>query len=83
VLGVYPNPFNEVIHLRFYSADTQTLKIELYNELGQLFTSEEKRVSGGYLNTLDVDLAPATSKGVYFLCVKARGGNTVKVIVKQ
>ncbi|MBN2366027.1 MAG: T9SS type A sorting domain-containing protein [Calditrichaeota bacterium] len=76
----YPNPFNPTTQIEFAVPEPSSVRIELYNPLGQrvrvLF---ENRVSPGRY-TLEVDLKDLPS-GVYFYGIQAENYQSVKRMI--
>ena len=83
IVGVYPNPFSEAIHVRFYASTSEAAVVELFDQLGQLISRSEKQVKGGYLNTIDINYGIPTAKGIYFLRILADDKSHVKLVVQE
>jgi Zn-dependent metalloprotease len=73
---VYPNPNNGVFSVQFTSNSKQKVKLEVYNILGGLVSSEYKSIKVG-LNQIEVDISNQT-KGIYF--VKLTSGESTNVV---
>ncbi len=49
-LYIYPNPFDELINLRFFAETDQNILISIYNEIGQIVYSSSVEVSFGKID---------------------------------
>ena len=83
IVGIYPNPFSDAIHIRFYASTSEVASIELFDQLGKLILRNEKSVKGGYLNTIDINSGIPAAKGIYFLRILANDKSHVKMLVQQ
>lgn len=83
IVGVYPNPFSDAIHIRFYASTSKFVSVELFDQLGELILKNEKPVKGGYLNTIDIDSGIPAAKGIYYLRILANDMSHVKMLLQQ
>lgn len=82
VLGVYPNPFSETINIRFYSATTQNIDVELINSIGQKMGNVSTNISGGYINTISINPNPVLASGIYFIRIVTGEKTFVERVVR-
>ena len=69
--AVWPNPTNGILHIE----GEETLKVELYNLVGQLMISKE--------NTNDIDLS-SLEEGIYFLVINNKNGaKSITKVIKE
>ncbi|UCF65947.1 MAG: T9SS type A sorting domain-containing protein [bacterium] len=66
----YPNPFNPVTHIRYGVPQTASVKIDLFNSLGQKVTElvNEQKSAGYYMVDFD---ASHLASGIYFYRIYA------------
>ncbi len=79
-LIVSPNPANDFIDIQLRGNANATHKIELYDALGRLITSEILNFRNKNQVRCNVSQFPA---GVYFLSVEINGGTLTKKIIKK
>lgn len=72
---VYPNPFTDIIRVEFESGFDQTVKLNLFNKLGQLTRSVQMQVTTGK-QTLTLE-ALNVANGIYFLEIIDEKGNSI------
>ncbi|MFW5768290.1 MAG: T9SS type A sorting domain-containing protein, partial [Bacteroidota bacterium] len=85
-LMVYPNPFTDELLLNVSMQSEQTVRIELYNALGQVLNAKDVVVKEGrhQLDLFDLRLVDAgLGKGVYTIKLFANGMENQFKIVKQ
>jgi subtilisin family serine protease len=82
-LGIYPNPFSEQLHIRFYAVSNSVYKAEMFNTLGKLTYSREFSLRGGVVNTLDINFDSIDKAGVYFLRFSGEGKSFNEIVVKD
>ena len=77
VLGIYPNPFRDVLNLSFTLAEEADVQISLVNIRGErVALLTDRRLEAGYQN-----IQCATSgyaSGLYMLCMQVAGKETVR-----
>jgi hypothetical protein len=78
-ISTYPNPSNGMFHLVYDSESTTAVKLEVYNEVGQLVHKENIQ-SNGFKNTIDLR---AFNKGLYLLKTEQNGVSSTKRILIQ
>ena len=66
-----PNPFIDQIHFEFSSVIAGPIKFSLYDVMGRLVASEEKRATDTILTISDLSLA----EGQYFVKLSAKNYN--------
>lgn len=65
VSGIYPNPANSSTTLMFYSKESRSISLELFDVLGNLVSKRNYQIISGE-NTIEIDLSDINS-GIYFL----------------
>lgn len=78
-VAIYPNPTSSVLNFKFNGAVNSSIKIEVYNILGQLIKAKSTSDSKGFIDIGDL------SSGVYLLKFQTEDGGkitTKKIIVK-
>jgi hypothetical protein len=73
----YPNPFNPSTHIRYQLPEAASVKLEIYNALGQKvreLVKDEQQAAGYYTIAWDGRnaLGGAATSGVYFLKLEAK-----------
>jgi hypothetical protein len=77
-VGIYPNPVNQVLNLRFQDSGI-TKKISIYNTLGQLLYSNQTNNSN-----LEIDVNALSTQGILLIRVDSNGIVSYrKVIINQ
>ena len=71
ITTTYPNPFIDQIHFEFSSVIAGPIKFSLYDVMGRLVASEEKRATDTILTISDLSLA----EGQYFVKLSAKNYN--------
>ncbi len=66
VVAAYPNPFEEVVTVKLNGTEPRKVKATVMNVHGQLIADQLIETSG---NTVTVNTAHVTQKGIYFLHV--------------
>ncbi|MBP6334874.1 MAG: S8 family serine peptidase [Bacteroidia bacterium] len=82
LIGVYPNPFDENIEVKFFSGVSQQLDIEVLDGLGRLVSKQLAEINRGMMNT--VKLAPFSNlqQGIYFMRITTSDNQYLKKIIK-
>jgi endonuclease I len=76
-----PNPSNGNFMLTYISAKGQTVNIRLFDMVGRIVYTEQKRMSTGY-NPVEMNI-PNLSKGVYtFVFTTETGSTTEKLVIE-
>ncbi|MGK0365868.1 MAG: extracellular elastinolytic metalloproteinase [Saprospiraceae bacterium] len=78
-ISVYPNPANDLVHIRMNTAEATDVKITLYSVDGRLLQSQDVNAIG----EMDVQMNVSTiAEGFYFLHVNADGNvYTEKLVI--
>ena len=74
----YPNPFRNDTRVDFSIAESQTVRADVYNIIGQRVLSEELTLSAGYY-TMNLSL-PHLSTGIYFLRFRGKEQQAIKLM---
>ncbi len=77
LVNVYPNPFNDKIDIIYFSLDTQSLKIELFDNKGALVFSENKSIKQNSYNYWSLRNVEKCLAGVYFLKITEGNKNVI------
>ena len=83
-LGPYPNPVRETASFDLTARQSQNVKVEVYNTLGERVYRDQREVRAQDPTFLSIDVSQWAS-GVYFLRLRGRTsiGQTKKMIVVQ
>ena len=68
-LNIYPNPANEKINLDFVTKEDKEVKIEIYNAIGQKFTTQAYQNLNFGKNHIETDVT-ALKTGIYWISVQ-------------
>ncbi|MDC0231331.1 T9SS type A sorting domain-containing protein [Aureispira] len=79
---VYPNPFDQVINIRFESSKTDNLHVLIFNSIGQQVFESLYLINKG-LNNLDLNLKAELPKGAYIMRVRADNHSVYRKIIKH
>ncbi len=77
----FPNPFNPSTSIRYYLPQESTVKLRIYNLLGQeiaILVNGEKMPSGNHVTTFEASRLPT---GIYFYVLEAGSFRDVKKMV--
>ena len=83
ILGVYPNPFIDEMHVRFYSSVFEDLQINVFNSIGQIVYTNTVSVRGGFVSTIDINFDNNNKNGIYFLKIISPEKSFEKVVLKM
>lgn len=82
LLSVFPNPFQQSFEISYYSSLTQTIQLEVINELGQNLMNSSAEVIGGKANTITFPSLSSLQNGVYFVRVVSKSKSFLRKVVK-
>lgn len=79
---VGPNPFSNEVFVNFYSADTQSLKINIVDCMGKLIFEKNYFANQNSYNQYMIPIAANISNGIYLLSISNKEGiiKTKKII---
>ena len=77
LISIYPNPTIENTTITMYTKDVMDITLTVYNDIGELMRTEEKRLKEG-MNQWTIS-TETWAKGVYYFILK----NDLKPITKQ
>lgn len=81
LIDVFPNPFTEKIKMILSAKAASIAQIELIDNTGRVYLSEQKVLNAGF-NYIFIDQLGKLSRGMYLLKIKVNGENFIKEIVK-
>ncbi|MBI5326332.1 MAG: T9SS type A sorting domain-containing protein [Ignavibacteriae bacterium] len=82
-LEIFPNPVDETSFIRFYLNESENVKINVYDVLGNLFSTiyNDRLDKGGHLILLNPNQKlNDLSNGIYIVKVELNSGNIIKLI---
>jgi alkaline phosphatase D len=83
IIGAYPNPVEDKVFIQFFIKDSQKIKLQLTNNLGQVVFTKTFVSKCSDLNYYELDLSGYTS-GNYFATISTESGLTkTKQIIKK
>jgi hypothetical protein len=66
-VSIHPNPFREVLNIQYNGPDREPVKVELFNNLGQLVLTRDHQPGSGQSN-ITIDLRGSSlESGIYFI----------------
>ena len=80
---VYPNPFTDVLSLRFQSTETGDHHITIYNLQGKRMMAKTQYIDAGVLTDMQFDQLDTYPSGLYIVLVEKDGKTTSKKVVKM
>lgn len=80
-LTLYPNPVTDQLQIQFEAGDITKLQVRVYNNVGQLISSDVKVLTGG-TSIFEVPFN-GMPNGIYLIQLSADGKSVTKRIVKQ
>ncbi|MFH2141809.1 MAG: S8 family serine peptidase [Bacteroidota bacterium] len=79
----YPNPFNNEICVEFYSVDSQSVTIEIYDLLGKLVLGNNYKLNMTSYNRIRITDLNSLAPGSYFAKIITKNKTYQEQIVKQ
>jgi hypothetical protein len=83
LINIFPNPTTNFLNIEFYSVDTKSLDISIYNLQGQKLFNKVLPVTRTSYNTLTISDIKNFSKGYYILNIKTPNNSYSRPFVKQ
>lgn len=83
LISVFPNPTTNFLNIEFYSVNTKSLDISIYNLQGQKMFNKILPVTRTSYNTLKINDIMNFSKGYYILNIKTPNNSYSRPFVKQ
>ncbi|MCC6691312.1 MAG: S8 family serine peptidase [Bacteroidia bacterium] len=83
VLATYPNPFDNIIHLTFYSSQVQSITFCMFDMCGRLVSENNMRVNTNSLNYFTINDIEQLAKGMYVLRVSSTYNNFYYKLIKN
>lgn len=80
---VFPNPTLNDLKITFYSRDTQTTKLEVYDITGKLILTDEQFVAANSYNTITIDKFNSLQNGIYVVKFRTREKEYISQIVRE
>jgi hypothetical protein len=79
-IAAYPNPFEEVVTVKLNGVEARKVNVTLTNSLGKVILEQQEETAG---NTITVNTAGITIKGVYMLHVVDNGEKHTFKLMKR
>ncbi len=80
IINVYPNPFNSQTILQINNSDNETLKLSIYNSMGEQLVGFNKEFNSQNMISHKLSLSNYPS-GIYFLHVTGKNKHKAKKII--
>ena len=80
---VAPNPFSDIIKVRFYSTDTQNIELKVFDLVGHLIIQKSIWCAGKTYMNHDLNMPTDLRQGVYFLELTSKQTRAVTKLVKE
>lgn len=81
--NVYPNPFNDELHVDFFIPDDTKMRIELCDAVGRTIKLVEEKEYVAGSGSIKISLGENLGSGIYFLKVTSDKGVFAKKIVRM
>ncbi len=82
LVGIYPNPFNDILEIKFFSAASQKLEIEVMDGIGKIVMQKTEAITKGMMNSITLSSLSHVQQGMYFVLVKANDNRYLRKVVK-
>ena len=82
LLGIYPNPYHDEISLKFFSAVSHSLDIEIYDALGRLVMNSFNEINRGAINNITLSGLSDARQGMYFVLVRTKEKSFLRKAIK-
>ena len=80
-LNIFPNPFNEVVNIIFYSGSAKNVTLTFHDATGRIIKEEKYYINDGY-NEIIIDKLYNLSSGLYFLGIKSESSFVTRKLIK-
>lgn len=81
-LRVYPVPTNDNVNIAFFSPDSQTIQIRIFDLSGKIVFSRQEYITAHSFNKLTFPEVSNLSKGAYVITIHSSRGITSKRMIK-
>lgn len=82
LLGIYPNPFNEKFEIKFFSAISQKLEIEIFDAIGKVVYRKTTEVNRGMINDISLLSLSNIQQGIYFVLINSSEKSFLRKVIK-
>ena len=83
LLSIYPNPFSNNFNIRFYSVDSQDIKIEIFNLVGEKIFNNSFKCNAFSINDINIVSSNNISQGIYFLKISSNSKVYQQKLIKN
>ncbi|HBF88109.1 MAG TPA: peptidase S8 [Bacteroidales bacterium] len=83
LVSIFPNPFNNDFVIDFYSADSQTVFVQIFDMLGKLKFQKEIDLNITSYNRIKFDDADSLESGIYYIKFTSSTNSFIKKIIKK
>jgi len=83
LLSIYPNPFSSNFNVRFYSVDSQDIKIEIFNLVGEKIFNNSFKCNAYSINDINIISSNNISQGIYFLKISSNSKVYQQKLIKN
>jgi subtilisin family serine protease len=82
IVNVFPNPFNNILYILFYSNDTQSVDIDIFNITGEKVYSESGIHRNTGYNYFSIEKVSNIAKGIYLIRISSNGNIFSRKLMK-
>lgn len=82
-INLYPNPFSNELTVEFYSVDSQDVKFELFDLLGNKILFAQKKLNIFSYNKIVMNPGKEILNGIYILRITSNSNTYEKLIIKD
>ena len=82
LLGLYPNPYHDELSLKFFSATSHSLDIEIFDALGRTVMEGSYGISRGAMNTITLTGLSDVQQGIYIVLIRTKDKSFLKKAIK-
>ncbi|MCC6252504.1 MAG: S8 family serine peptidase [Bacteroidia bacterium] len=80
---IAPNPFNDMIRIKYYSGDTQEIEIKMFDIMGREVLRDKLWCEGRSINDFNLPMANSMGKGLYILEIVGKKDRIIAKLIKQ
>lgn len=82
LLGIYPNPFGERLEMKFFSAQSHKLNIQVYDAIGKVVLERTEAINKAAMNTIVLPSLSSIQQGIYFVLIQSEEKQFLRKVIK-
>lgn len=82
LVNIFPNPFNNDFYIDFYSADSQSVHMQIFDIVGKLKYEQDINLNLTSYNRININNTESLESGIYFVQFTTSTNRFIKKIIK-